>query len=178
MDNITSEQVNQKLKELDNYNDPLDEMVIFIVDKYCGELDEYMDGVNRALINYSNKKVEIPISDLESIITNLAMLLYYANSSLERVGLKSDSAKVVEKYVYHKHREHATGTVQDKNTYADLKTQPEKLSTLIYERSYRLIKLKIDSGYELLSSMKKVLSSRMLEKQISRSSFNRKVDQD
>lgn len=173
MEKITSEILAESILNLEQYNSPIEDMVVTIVDNYCGELDAYLDVINKYLIKYVNKGKEVPTQRLEEFLLNLSTLLYFSNSSLEHVGLKADSAKIVEKFVYNKVRDKAQGTVQDKNSYAELSSNKEKITTQVYERSYKMIKLKIESGYELLSSIKKVISSRITEVGITRTGRQR-----
>ena len=69
--------------------------------------------------------------------------------------------------------EHKRGTVQDKNTLAELASQQEQLISICYTRAYRIVKAKVDSAQELLASIKKVISRRMQEQQLTNISGGR-----
>lgn len=55
------------------------------------------------------------------------------------------------------------GTISDKTSRAELAVQSEEITRIIYDRSYKIVKAKLEAAYELLSSIKKVISRRMNE---------------
>ena len=44
----------------------------------------------------------------------------------------------------------------------------ENVVSIVYNRTYKLIKLKTESAYELLSSVKKIITQRITEMELSR----------
>ena len=98
---------------------------------------------------------------------NLGTLIYFAGSMCEKLGIRDDIAKAVYKETYNNTRDGITkGTVQDKNTLAELASQQEQLVSVCYTRAYKIVKSKVDNAQELLTGIKKVISRRMQEQQL------------
>ena len=149
-----------KLRVEDNSH-IVDNIVSDIIKPYVKDLDKYVKFISDCLRNG-----EQPPSDyeLEDFCLNLSSLIYWANSMCEQLGIRDDIAKAVYKETYNNARDNATGgTVQDKNTIAELEAQQEKLISVCYNRAYKIVKAKSESAQELLSSCKKVLTRRMQE---------------
>ena len=74
--------------------------------------------------------------------------------------------------VYSKAREQAPGkTVADKTAQAELIAQAETMTLAIYSRAYKKVKLRMDAGYEMLNSLKKVMNKRITEMELSNSRY-------
>ena len=106
-----------------------------------------------------------PVSDdeLEDFTLNLPSLLYLTASRREELRIKEDVAKAVYKEVFNRVREKAQGTVADKDTAADLASQAEAISVIVLQRAGSSIKSKEEAAWEMLNSVKKVLSMRIAE---------------
>jgi hypothetical protein len=55
------------------------------------------------------------------------------------------------------------GTIDDKKSQSELASQAETITHIIYSRAYSIVKEKMNAAYELLSSVKKVISRRLAE---------------
>ena len=152
-----------KLRVEDNSH-IVDDIVSDIIKPYTEELDRYVHFIKDCL-----KDGEQPPTDyeLEDFCMNLSTNIYFASGMSEQLGIRDDIAKAVYKETYNNARDNATGgTVQDKNTLAELESQQEQLISVCYTRAYKITKAKVESAQELLSSCKKVLSRRMQEQQL------------
>ena len=168
---LNSDELKSRLQSgvqfIDESSKNLDELVNLIVNKSCSELDDYVRYV-KALLDDETK----PITNLEldDIVMTLPTLLYFASSNQEIVGLREDIAKMTETEAYNIALQEAEGTVQDKQASAKLQTQNETLTTIVYQRATRQIKARTESALEVLQSCKKVLSRRLVEFELSKSS--------
>ena len=88
------------------------------------------------------------------------------------VGIKADVSKAARQEVYNSAYlnnqsmdpdKKSKTTVAENVAVAEEESKYQTVIQSIYERVYKIIKFKIDAGYELLSSLKKVLSRRMQE---------------
>ena len=71
-----------------------------------------------------------------------------------------------------RYKEKATGkTVADKTAQAELIAQAETMTLAIYSRAYKKVKLRMDAGYEMLNSLKKVMNKRIAEMELSNSRY-------
>ena len=95
---------------------------------------------------------------------NLPVLLYFCGEAQENLGIKQDVAKAIKQEKYNEvYRELQKGTISDKTLKVELAVQSEEITRIIYDRSYKIVKNKLEAAYELLSSIKKVISRLMSE---------------
>lgn len=131
-----------------------------LVAKYCGPLDEFMGQIKPVLEDTKN-----PITDdeLEAAILKISALCYFTGDAMENLGIRADIAESIRREAYHKARGTATGTVDDKNTVAEMASLQEAIIKDAYERAYRKIKLKLELGQNVYSALKRVMNKRALE---------------
>ena len=165
----TAESIMQKV---DNISDTIKEISDKLVTKYCDDLDDLMIDIKSILTNDA-----MTDSYLETAILDLANTLYFTGSAQEDLGIKEDICKAIRQEVYSKAREQATGkTVADKTAQAELIAQAETMTLSIYSRAYKKVKLRMDAGYEMLNSLKKVMNKRITEMELSNSRYINKSE--
>lgn len=161
----TAESIMQKV---DNISDTIKEISDKLVETYCMDLDCMM-GVIRDLIDGGRVLCD---DELQNSILQLANILYFTGSAQEDLGIKEDTCKAIRQEVYAKAREQATGkTVADKTAQAELIAQAETMTLAIYSRAYKKVKLRMDAGYEMLNSLKKIMNKRIAEMELSNSRY-------
>lgn len=143
----------------------MDILVNTIVDKFCKPLDDYIESISELLSD--NDRKHIPDEKLDSIVLNLPTLLYFASTAQESLGIREDMAKSIRNELFNRVRENAKGTIADKNAAAELAAMQETLVWSVYQRAYKIVKCKVEGGYELLASVKKVISRRSAEYSLS-----------
>ena len=137
----------------------------------------YTSDLDKLLVKIKEKAVENTPSDniLEKLVMELSNILYFMGTRLESVGIKDDITKLSAKEVYNNSYTNNLTNVGDqkkKPTVAELTVMAENDSRYqtvvnnIYSRVYRQIKYKIDAAYEMLSSLRKIISKRMQENQL------------
>lgn len=162
--NKTAESI---MKNVDSISDTIKEISDKLVTKYCDDLDDLMIDIKSILTNDT-----MTDSYLEKAILDLANTLYFTGSAQEDLGIKEDTCKAIRQEVYSKAREQATGkTVADKTAQAELTAQAETMTLAIYSRAYKKVKLRMDSGYEMLNSLKKIMNKRITEMELSNSRY-------
>lgn len=162
---VDLEKVHTNNERVESLTAVVREMVKGIVDEACSELDEYM-----ALIDKILRDAETPVSDaeLEDFTLNLPSLLYIVSARREALKVKEDVAKAVHKDVYNRVREKSQGTVADKDTAADLAAQSEAITVIVLQRAGSTIKTREEAAWEMLNSVKKVLTRRTAELELTR----------
>lgn len=171
---VTTEQLSSMLdsqrQEIDANSLYIEELVNEIVTSCCADLDNYVGYVKGALDDIDN-----PITDkeLDDIVMSLPTLLYFTSEQQESLGIKADVAKMIENDKYNNALLECEGTALTKQANAKLHTQNEALMSSVYQRVEKKIKLKTECAMELLQSCKKVLSRRMSELEITRSTPNK-----
>ena len=163
--NKTAEDI---MQNVDNISDTIKEISDNLVTEYCKDLDDLMSVIKEQLQNNGG----ITDTELEFLIMDLANALYFTGSAQEDLGIKEDACKAIRQEVYSKAREQSTGkTVADKTAQAELMTQTETMTLAIYSRAYKKVKLRMDAGYEMLNSLKKVMNKRITEMELSNSRY-------
>lgn len=158
---------NSILKKVDNQSKIIQEISDSLVREYCLELDTVLGVIREEL------RTDKVLTDetLEYRILELANTLYFTGSAQEDLGIKEDTCKAIRQEVYSKAREEATGTIADKTAKAELIAQQETIVLSIYSRAYKKVKLRMDAGYEMLNSLKKVMNKRITEMELSNSRY-------
>lgn len=155
------------MKNVEGISDTIKEMSDGLVKKYCSDLDSFMQAT-RDLITRNDDITDV---QLEQAILELANILYFTGSSQEDLGIKEDTCKAIRQEIYLKARDSGKGTVADKTARAELATQSETLTLAIYSRTYKKVKLKVEAGYEMLNSLKKIMNRRISELELSNSRY-------
>ena len=157
------------MNKVDKLSEDIVDISSQLVKKYCEDLDKYMELIDDTL--RSKNSTSIPNSVIEDYILNLASILYFTGSAQEDLGVKEDICKSIKTEVYNRARDTATGTVADKDCAATMASQAEAITLSIYGRAYKKVKLRMDAGYEMLNSLKKIMNRRIAEAELSNSRY-------
>lgn len=158
---------NSIMNKVDNTSNIIKEISDKLVENCCGELDTIMNELHNLL----GSSKELSTDTIQNYILYLANTLYFVGSAQEDLGIKEDTCKAIRQEVYSRAREEATGTVADKTAKAELISQQETIVLNIYSRAYKKVKLRMDAGYEMLNSLKKVMNKRITEMELSNSRY-------
>lgn len=152
------------ISNVDMDSKKLDEIVNGIIKPYCVDLDKYIDFIAGILKDGENPPTA---QELDDFCLNLSVYLYYASGMQEQLGIRDDISRAIYKETYNGHRQaQEKGTISDKDSLAELASQQEYLVSVCYKRAYSIMKSKVSSGQELLSSCKKIISRRMSEAEL------------
>lgn len=167
--NLTDEELDEILDVKDDVEEKskvIDTIVEGIILPYCKDLDKYVSFIKDCLKDGENP----PTTDeLDDFCLNLSTYIYFAGGMCEQLGIRDDIAKAVYKEIYHTARaSQEKGTVADKDSLAELASQQEFIVSAAYTRAYKTMKMKVENAQELLSSVKKVLSHRLSEIELTR----------
>lgn len=163
-DNMELSRIADIRLHVESNSEKMDSIVNDIISTYVEELDKYVAHIDERLCQKENPPLD---AELESFCLNLSTLIYFAGGMCEQLGIRDDIAKAVYKEMYNTSRDNiAVGTVQDKNSLAELASQQEQLVSIAYTRAYKIMKAKVENAQELLASCKKAVSRRMQEQQL------------
>ena len=157
---VESSKLREVADRVDLLATEVDTMVNKIVENACAELDGFMHDIDEIL---TSQKDPVTDTQLEDFTLNLPSILYFVSASLEDLGIKEDVSRAVQKEVYNRVREKSQGTVADKDAAAELQAQAETIVNIVYSRAYRKVKLRIEAAWEMLNSVKKVMTRRVAE---------------
>lgn len=146
---------------VENHSDVLTEIVNEIIEPYCRDLDRYVMFIKECLHDGETPPTN---DELDDFCMNLSTLIYFAGGMCEQLGIRDDISKAVYKEVYNDARSALSeGTIADKDSIAELQAQQEQITSVCYNRAYRIVKAKVEAAQELLASCKKVLTRRCQE---------------
>ena len=168
---IEQEEFNNLLNEINDLTEYYTQITNSILESYTKDLDELMVDLKRDIID--NEPTDML---LEKYLLELNNILYFLGSKLECVGIKEDISNLLTKEVYN--NSYLNNRVKDtekrnKFTVAELTALAENDSTQqgvihsIYSRVYKQIKLKIDAGYDTVNSLRKIITRRIQETNLS-----------
>lgn len=146
-------------------SDIIDGIVNRLVEQYCKPLDDYMNYIRECLVDPDTPPTD---HQLDDFTLTLPVLLYFTGEAQESLGIREDVAKAIKQELYSEIYNQATGTIGDKTARAELATQSEMLTHIAYQRAYKKVRLRMEMGAEMLQSVKKVMSRRMQEMELSR----------
>ena len=158
------------LDKIEENSAELDKTINEIIERYSGELDTYMSFIRGILRNDEQPPTD---AELDDFALNLSTMIYYTSVGAEQMGIRDDISSSAYKEAYNVARSlQKSGTVADKNTQAELDAMAEKVVSIVYSKAYRILKAKVESAQEVLSSVKKIISRRMNEYELSRMNMN------
>lgn len=172
LDNVDTEQVTKLLNNTDTNATYFTSITDNVVKSYSEQLDKILEKIRQTL---ATNETEMSMEQLEKYMLELSNCLYFIGEKLEYVGIKMDVSRAAQKEVYNNayldndiEKFDDSGKkikpTKDANiAVAEEKSKYENIVTSIYERTYKVIKFKIDAGYEMLSTLKKILSRRITE---------------
>lgn len=127
-------------------------------------MDEYIENVQHVLDTESS---DLSIEDLNRILIKITTYSYFMCTRQEILGIRHDIADLMlsEKYnsVY---MAQTAGTVPTKTAKATEGSKEEKVMSVIFDRAYKIIKLKNEAAIRMIDSVKKIVSSRLQEMQL------------
>lgn len=137
-------------------------------------VSNYTSSLDCLMVRINDEAVVTDATDyqLEKFILELSGELYALGSKLEAMGIKDDLSKLAAKEVYNATYLDSMNGANKKPTVAELtaiaedSARYETIMNNIYSRAYRQIKYKVDASYEMLATLRKVISKRMQDSQL------------
>ena len=144
-----------------------------VVKKYSEALDDLMKEIYVVCI----KSGDTSLDKLENYYLELSNMVYFMNEKVEELGVYADMSESASKEVYSKSYISNSGTKdangKSKSTVAELQAQAnldaqyESVVASIYDHAYKIVKNKVSSAQDLMNALRKIISSRMTEMQLS-----------
>ena len=171
------EQINSSINE---YADTIKSYSNDIVGTHTKVLDEIMKDIKNQIVD----AIQVDDNLLEHYFVELTNALYFIGSKIEELGIYDDISKLNFKVAYN--QAYSDNQVKDvgntkKQTVADNQMAGEngsineQIMNIVYSRSFKIIKTKIDAGYEMVRTLSKIISSRQQEKQLTMISDKNKL---
>jgi hypothetical protein len=168
---LDKDKITKIREKVDIDSNKLQFIVDDIIKPYCDDLDTYVDFIRSVLKDVDNPPTA---QELDDFCMNLSVYIYYASGMQEQLGIKNDIANAIYKEMYHSCRDSIEkGTISDKDSLAELASQQEYLTSVLYKRAYSIVKAKVSAAQEILASIKKIISRRVTEMELTRIGGNR-----
>lgn len=135
----------------------LEDVVNNIINKYTGDLTNIIHKIRILLKDDTQELTDLEIEDL---LLQLPIIIYDIIEDQEIVGLRSDISNQLLKEANSEAYKLARGTIPERQSFADLQTREQQLEKIIYDRSYKAIKQRVDIAIETLNAVKRVQGSR------------------
>lgn len=162
LDKDKVQKINERIKR---NSELIEDIVSSLVIEHCKPLDEYMQFIGKVLKDTENPPTD---AELDDWVLNLSFLLYTTSEAQETLGLKEDICKSIKMELFNETYDSTSGTVADKTAQAELATQTEFITLAAYSRAYRKVKLRAEAGSEMLQSVKKIVTRRIAEMELSK----------
>lgn len=166
---IKEEELDETLNNTEVSFAMLNEIGNKIISRYTSSLEDVM---RRIYENVVSKNGDYDPQLLDQYCLELTNVLYFMQQNLEDIGLKEDISKALAQEQYNAaylDNQVKDATKTNKTTVAELtaiaqeQSKKEQVITFIYNRSYKLFKAKIDSGYEMVNSLRKIITKNIQE---------------
>lgn len=150
-----------------------------ILKSYTQHLDDLMQDLYSKVADPSTN---ISDTDLERYYLELTNLVYFMGEKLETVGVKDDISRAAAKEMYNKsYLDTAKSplavagtngkanklTVSEITAIAESAAINEQVVNMIFSRVYKQIKFKVDAAFEMIGTLRKIISKRIQEQQLS-----------
>lgn len=142
------------------------------VKKYTKDLDDLMKDILDEVVGNENVSDDI----IEKYFLELTSALYFISSKCETLGFYEDTSKLRvgtkynDSFVQNQIEAANAGkktTVKDNEIAAETASLDEKLVNIVFSRSNKVIKTKIEAANEMVKTLSKILSKHMADKDYS-----------
>lgn len=168
---VDEEKVKELMEDTDNNVAYFNNIASETANRYTEVLDRLMKIIYSGVV-----KNDATDEQLEKYYLELTNVVYFMGDKLEQLNISGDMAKASEKEVYNKaylsnqikdsERKNKT-TVAENQAVAEQESQYEAVVSSIYEHAYKMVKFKIDAAKDMINTLRKVISRRMQEQQLS-----------
>lgn len=157
--------IRQTKLNADYFNDSVSK----VVSEYAKDLDDIMYDLKVALTG------DDAISDnaLERFYAELTNMLYFAGEKVELLSVLNDMSKSASKEKYNKsylnnssqkdEKGKSKNTVAENQALAEQDSIYESTVSTVYEHAFKLLKAKVEAGYEMCTTLKNIMKKRMQE---------------
>lgn len=161
--NSQDEVIHSIIARVEDNSEKIEKVVDELIQPYCEKLDTLITKFRNCLMDKENPVTEW---ELDDVCLKLPSHLYFIGEAQEKFGIKEDISKSIKMELYNEIHQRTKGTIADKQAASEAGTIEEDIVYRAYQRAYKRIKQKLEAAYELLSSIKKVISRRMGEQEL------------
>lgn len=153
------------IKEDSEFGNYVNEYSMNISDEITQELDMFIKTLDDRFAGGFENVSDIEIDDA---IANLSTLLYSLVNHQERLSSYAVVSKLRRNEQYNLNYQKASGTVSEKQADASLQVASNDVSALVYKQAESIVKGKMEKATELLKSLKKIMTKRIADVELSK----------
>lgn len=173
--NKLQEVINSNQNNIDYFNSTCTQ----IVKAYSESLDNLMLDLYEECIKNENPSIRT----LEKYYLELSNMIYFMIEKVENLGVYADLSEKARKEVYANtyinlsidkdEKGKSKSTIAEMQVKADMSSQYEDVVSAIYDKAYKVIKGKVSSAQDMMNTLRKILTVRSDEIQLSTFSSNK-----
>lgn len=164
-----SELLSKLIREVQEESSPVIQLSNKLVEDYVKDLDSVISELEMIMDSIGNNTIEdIPDTQIEYYCVKIPALMYYAGQKVEELGMQTDLASNSKKNALNEAMLKVTGTVPEKKARAEQLTEDKALVEAIYRRAYNSLKVKLEMAEKVYSGLKKALTKRISETDLNR----------
>lgn len=175
----SSEILSKLIREVQEESSTVIQLSNKLVENYVKDLDSLISELEIIMDSIGGNSIEdIPDTQIEYYCVKIPALMYYAGQKVEELGMQTDLASNAKKTALNDAMLKVTGTVPEKKARAEQLTEDKALVEAIYRRAYNSLKVKLEMAEKVYSGLKKSLSKRIAEVDLDRFSKDRYTRED
>jgi len=157
-----------------------DRIIRKVTEPYVVELDRVSDLVDKLIVDIKRGNVtKFSEMKLKLRVLELANAIYKGTDGLSILATRSAAAMAMKDSAYNDSYKQVTkGTVQDKTSFAKAGSRDQALMAKVLTDSMNILSAKLRHANYLLESIKKCISSRMVDKDVFRKETSDELDGD
>lgn len=164
-----NEVLSKLIKEVQEESSPVIRLSNQLIEDYIKDLDSAISELDIIMDSIGENSIEdIPDSQIEYYCVKIPALMYYAGQRVEELGMQADLASNNKKNAQNEAMLKVSGTVPEKKARVEQLTEDKALVEAIYRRAYNTLKVKLEMAEKIYSGLKKALSKRIAEVDLSR----------
>ena len=164
-----NEILSKLIKEVQEESSPVVKLSNQLIEDYSKDLDSAISELDIIMDSIGENSIEdIPDSQIEYYCVKIPALMYYAGQRVEELGMQADLASNNKKNAQNEAMLKVSGTVPEKKARVEQLTEDKALVEAIYRRAYNTLKVKLEMAEKIYSGLKKALSKRIAEVDLSR----------
>lgn len=167
IDNLDTERFSKDIQTVKEDKVYLEEISNKLTTEFSKSLDNSMQNIYRLL-----KANKMDDTEIEKSFLELTNLLYFMGDKLESLGIELTVSSARNQEIFNRLFQEAEGTIKDKQSAAEEGSKYEYLLKAVYESVYKRIKMKIDAGYEMVSTLKRIIMKRIAEIDLTKKASN------
>lgn len=143
-----------------------------VVTEESADLDDLMADIKVAV----TQEDAITTSALERYYAELSNMVYFMSTRLGRLSIYKDMSKAMTREAYNNaylnysmekdEKGKSKRTVNENQALADIESKTQSVVDSIYANAYNILKTKVDSANEMVSTLKNILRRRVSEEYI------------